>query len=332
MVTKLFITFAHRMRRLLHIYYEMRKICMSLTATIVVWLFGACANEVKDISLADAAYEAWVNDSSLIKMAVMPTLDCLPLYVAAEHGMFERHGASVSLYPYDAQMDCDTALKDGWVNAMATDLVRAERLKSQGMKLTYLTATDLHWQLVASKMARIKRLNQIEHKMVAMTRYSATAMLVDNLVDTVKVDNDHVFRVQVNDLGVRLSMLENQVMDLLLLPEPQATAARELDANVLYDTRQNDIAMGVVVLNDTTIADTTLCKRQVEAFLKAYDEACDSINNRGILFYRDVIMNRCKVKPAIVDSIPSDYQFSPSHLPLQKDVDRAEKWLKREKK
>ena len=200
------------------------------------------------------------------------------------------------------------------------------------MKLTYLTATDLHWQLVASKMARIKRLNQIEHKMVAMTRYSATAMLVDNLVDTVKVDNDHVFRVQVNDLGVRLSMLENQVMDLLLLPEPQATAARELDANVLYDTRQNDIAMGVVVLNDTTIADTTLCRRQVEAFLKAYDEACDSINNRGILFYRDVIMNRCKVKPAIVDSIPSDYQFSPSHLPLRKDVDRAEKWLKREKK
>ena len=310
----------------------MRKIYYILSITLLACLLNACGGDDDSAANNNDFYAQWSADTALVKMAVMPTLDCLPIYVAADHGMFERHGASVSLYTYDAQMDCDTAFKGGWVGAMATDLVRAERLKEQGMNLDYLTATDLNWQLLSSRSSRVKRLSQMEDKMVAMTRYSATAMLVDNLVDTVKVDNDHVFRVQVNDLGVRLSMLENQVMDLLLLPEPQATAARELDANVLYDTRQNDIAMGVVVLNDTTIADTTLCKRQVEAFLKAYDEACDSINNRGILFYRDVIMNRCKVKPAIVDSIPSDYQFSPSHLPLQKDVDRAEKWLKREKK
>ena len=330
MVTKLFITFARRMRLLLHIYYEMRKIFLSLVAAIALLLFNACTEEVKDVSLADKAYESWMNDSALIKIAVMPTLDCLPIYVAAERGMFEKNGASVSLYPYAAQMDCDTAFKRGWVDAMATDLVRAERLKQQGMPLFFLTATDLHWQLVASKMARVKRLNQIENKMLAMTRYSATAMLADNLIDTVQVENDHVFRVQVNDLFVRFSMLQNQVMDLLLLPEPFASASRELDANVLYDTRLNNISMGVVVMNDTIIADTTLRQGQVEAFLKSYDEACDSINKYGIKEYRSIIMNHCKVNSSVVDSISSDYQFSTSHQPLQKDVERANKWLKRE--
>ena len=318
------------MRLLLHIYFEMRTICLSLFAAISLLLFNACKEEVRDVSLADEAYEAWLNDSALIKIAVMPTLDCLPIYVAAERGMFEKNGANVSLYPFSAQMDCDTAFVSGWVDAMATDLVRAERLKTQGVPLFYLTATDLHWQLVASKMARVKRLDQIENKMVAMTRFSATAMLADNLVDTVNVQKDHVFRVQVNDLGVRFSMLQNQVMDLLLLPEPWASASLELKANILYDTRQNGISMGVIAMNDTAIADDTLRQSQVEAFLKAYDEACDSINEYGLVGYREMIKNRCGVKSSVVDSISADYKFTPSHQPLQKDVERATNWLKRQ--
>ena len=299
-----------------------------MLATILLF-FNACKKEdIKAVSFADEAYEAWVNDSAMIKIAVMPTLDCLPIYVASERGIFARNGASVSLYSYAAQMDCDTALTGGWVDAMATDLVRAERLKKQGMLLSYLTSTDLHWQLIASKMARVKRLDQMENKMVAMSRYSATDMLVDMLVDTALIrEKDHVFKIQVNDLGVRYSMLENQVMDLLLLPEPLASAASELDVNVLYDTRHNNINMGVVVMNDTAIADATLRKSQVEAFLKSYDEACDSINKYGFGGYRDLIRNRCRVKSSVVDSIPSDYKFSPSHLPMQNDVDRAVNWL-----
>ena len=163
--------------------------------------------------------------------------------------------------------------------------------------------------------------------MVAMTRYSATAMLADELVDTSGVINEHVFRIQVNSIFVRLSMLETQVMDLLLLPEPQATAARNMESPVLYDTRWNQVAMGVVLMNDTTIADATLRKSQREAFLEAYNEACDSLNELGLKRYRDIIMKHCQVAPAVVDSLPSDIQFSPAHQPLQQDVDHAVRWL-----
>ena len=105
--------------------------------------------------------------------------------------------------------------------------------------------------------------------MVAMTRYSATAMLADELVDTSGVVNEHVFRIQVNSIFVRLSMLETQVMDMLLLPEPQATVARGLESQVLYDTHWNNVSMGVVIMNDTTISDVTIRERQKEAFLSS---------------------------------------------------------------
>lgn len=305
----------------------MRKIHYILSTMLIACLLNACGGDADNGPKTDDFYAQWSADTALIKVAVMPTLDCLPLYVAADHGMFERHGASVSLYAYDAQMDCDTAFKGGWVGAMATDLVRAERLKEQGMSIDYLTATDLHWQLLSSRSSRVKRLSQMEDKMVAMTRYSATAMLADELVDTSGVINEHVFRIQVNSIFVRLSMLETQVMDLLLLPEPQATAARNMESPVLYDTRWNQVAMGVVVMNDTTIADATLRKSQREAFLEAYNEACDSLNELGLKRYRDIIMKHCQVAPAVVDSLPSDIQFSPAHQPLQQDVDHAVRWL-----
>ena len=305
----------------------MRKIYYILSITLLACLLNACGGDDDSAANNNDFYAQWSADTALVKMAVMPTLDCLPIYVAADHGMFERHGASVSLYTYDAQMDCDTAFKGGWVGAMATDLVRAERLKEQGMNLDYLTATDLNWQLLSSRSSRVKRLSQMEDKMVAMTRYSATAMLADELVDTSGVVNEHVFRIQVNSIFVRLSMLETQVMDLLLLPEPQATVARNMESPVLYDTRWNNVSMGVVVMNDTIIADATLRKSQREAFLNAYNEACDSLNELGLKRYRDIIMKRCRVTPAVVDSLPSDIQFTPAHQPFQQDVDRAVKWL-----
>ena len=305
----------------------MRKIYYILSITLLACLLNACGGDDDSAANNNDFYAQWSADTALVKMAVMPTLDCLPIYVAADHGMFERHGASVSLYTYDAQMDCDTAFKGGWVGAMATDLVRAERLKEQGMNLDYLTATDLNWQLLSSRSSRVKRLSQMEDKMVAMTRYSATAMLADELVDTSGVVNEHVFRIQVNSIFVRLSMLETQVMALLLLPEPQATVARNMESPVLYDTRWNNVSMGVVVMNDTTIADATLRKSQREAFLNAYNEACDSLNELGLKRYRDIITKHCRVAPAVVDSLPSDIQFTPAHQPFQQDVDRAVKWL-----
>ena len=73
-------------------------------------------------------------------MAVTPTLDCLPMYVARACNLFDTLGADVRLRPYTAQMDCDTAFERSRVEGMATDLVRGQRLIRRGFPLTYVTA------------------------------------------------------------------------------------------------------------------------------------------------------------------------------------------------
>ena len=83
-----------------------------LTIATGLVCFAACGGR-GDNTQTDNEKDAWEADSASLRIAVMPTIDCLPLYVAEEEGMFERQGVSVSLYPYQAQMDCDTEWMGG---------------------------------------------------------------------------------------------------------------------------------------------------------------------------------------------------------------------------
>ena len=267
-------------------------------------------------------------DSAALKIAVMPTLDCLPLYLAKDHQLFDTV-VDIRLKRYTAQMDIDTALTNRRVELGVTDLVRAERMKNEGVTLDYVTSTNAYWQLVSNRVARITDLKHLDDKMLAMTRYSVTDMLAELAVDSAKLKPERVFRIQVNDVHVRLKMLENNEMDALFLPEPQAAQARMLKHKVLLDSRKMDVRMGAIVVQGKGMDDKNR-RRQMEVFTKGYQAACDSINKFGIQNYRSIIMNHCKVKSSVVDSISSDYQFPSSHQPLQKDVERATNWLKRE--
>ena len=291
-------------------------------------LVTSCSDSNEQQQAVDDPFDSWKADSASLRVAVTPTIDCLPLFVAESEGMFDRQGVSISLYPFNAHMDCDTAFQSGWVDVMPSDLVRTEYLKSKGTSLRYLTATDLHWQLLADRNSKIKRLGQLEHKMVAMTRYSATAMLADQLVDTTKMVNEYVFRIQVNDINVRYMMMKTHVMDAMFLPEPYATAARDLKAELLYDSRWNDVCMGTLVVREAAMLDT-LRQRQVEGLMKAYDEACDTINSRGIAYYGEFMSRLSGVSFDAGDSLLSTTHFSVSHQPREVDIEKARTWLKR---
>ena len=152
--------------------------------------------------------------------------------------------------------------------------------------------------------------------MMAMTRYSATDMLSDLVVDTAKLKPERVFRIQVNDIGVRLGMLQADIMDAMFLPEPQATVGRNLKGKVLLDTRKLDLWLGTIAFQADSL----------KGFTKAYDRAVDSLNESGMKNYRQ-LMERClNVNSQTLDSLPADFRFRHAAKPRQKDVESARKW------
>ena len=293
-----------------------------------VAFMSACGNsyqETKRLSRLERQRLA-KEDSAALKIAVMPTLDCLPLYVAREYKWFCDGKTDIRLKYFTSQIDCDTAILNGRVEGAVSDLVRVARMNKSGAKVKPQIATAAYWQLFTNRNSRIRQLNQLDDMMVAMTRYSVTDMLADHVVDSAKLKSERVFKVQINDVNVRLQMMLNNEMDAMFVTEPQATLARLAKHKVLLDTRKMNWHMGVIAFREKPMKDVDR-KRQYDVFVKAYNQACDSINKNGIARYAHLMEKYCRTRSAVLDSIPKT-KFPHAVGPREKDVLRAEKYIK----
>ena len=306
---------------------NMKKLIPMIVALVLLAACGQSYEETKRIT-REQRREAWRKDSAALKIAVMPTLDCLPLFVAQQYELFDTVNGGVRLKVYQAQMDCDTAVQRGRVEGFVTDLVRAMRIDKQGVKMRYVAATNAYWQLVTNRNARIRQLKQLDDKMVAMTRFSATDLLTDCARDSVKLLPERVYKVQINDLNVRMQMLLNNEIDALWLPEPLATQARVIKHPVVLDSRDVKMQLGVMAFRDKEMQRKERAK-QLALFTQAYNQACDSINKYGVAHYRNILTSRIKMKSSVVDSIPQDIRYQHARAPRQQDMTLVEQWLEK---
>ncbi|MBO7045182.1 MAG: ABC transporter substrate-binding protein [Prevotella sp.] len=302
----------------------MRKLFWIISTICLLVGCGQSYEETKRIS-REQRLKMLKEDSAAMKVAVLPTLDCLPIYLAEDHQLFDTV-VDIRLKHFTAQMDVDTALMNNRVELGVTDLVRAERMIKKETPIEYLTATNAYWQLISNRMVRITDLKHLDDKMLAMTRYSVTDLLGDLAVDSAKLKPERVFRIQINDVNVRLKMLENNEMDALVMTEPQAAQARLLKHKVVLDTRKLDLQMGAIVMQSSVLNEKWR-KVQLKVFIKGYNAACDSINKYGVSHYKDLVMKYCKVKREAVDTIPQSLKFSHIAKPRVQDIERAQKWL-----
>lgn len=294
---------------------------------VVLVLLVSCGTSTEQKKKATKAEKAKQQKEyvAAFKVGVLPTIDGLPLFVAKEKHLFDAFHVDVRLVPFTAQMDCDTAIVGKSVEGIVSDLIRTERLKRKGVALFYPIATQLQWQLISNKTARIKELNQLGDKMVAMTRYSATDYLTDKSLKGVKT-TAKVFRVQINDVLVRLQMLLNNEMDAMWLAEPQATTARLHKHSVLAESSDMGCNLGVIAFR-MDIKKNANRKKQMDAFVLAYNRAVDSLNIHGIQHYAKIINKYCHTDDKTVEALPT-IKFEHAASPLQKDVAIAQRYVR----
>lgn len=261
-------------------------------------------------------------DTTVLRVAVMPTMSCLPVYYAKQSGLVDSLGLEMELMCYQAQMDIDTAILYGHVDIAFTDLIRVQRLSKQ-VSLTPIASCDEPLSLVSLKTKRVKQVNQMKEQMIAISRLSATDYWCDRLLDETRTSYDDIYRPQVNDVRLRAEMLRQGLIDAAIMGEPFATWMTMLGHKRLFQSKGKKPCLYAWA------ACQTATEQQQKAFRGLLNEATERLSEESEAhLLRDILIQEYQLPPALVDTLELPRPIPTSAI-RQSDIEEAKSWLKK---
>ena len=245
----------------------MRKLKYIFLFLLTMGLCGAC-NQTNNV--ADE------NDSTALKLGVLPTMECLPFYYADSLRLFDSLGFSVQLTTFAAAMDADTAFANGGMDGIVSDLVKAYVWNENGDSVHIAMCGDLRMWLITSQSARLARAESMKEKIIGITRHSALDFFTDKILESVKFNSIDINKPQINDIRLRTLMVDQNQYDGAILPEPYASEAVAHGARRLNSTEGMKLeGMMCVLFNDSVYKARKL---EIDKIAQVYDMAVEALN------------------------------------------------------
>lgn len=265
----------------------MKKTTIYTIAAMLLTILSCGRNSTPEAEVKKAA------DSADLRIAVMPSMDCMPFYVAQECGLFDKENMKVRLVAFTAHMDIDTALVGGSVDMGITDKYRMEKLNERGAAVAPWAPAQTELTLVANRKSRLTKTEQFEGKVVAMTRESATEHLSQEAFKS--LTGRQPYLVQINDVLIRKHMLLSNELDAAWMQEPQVSEALAHGHNIVNATVEKEPLGQFVYRKKGRYA-----QPDGDKLRRIYNEACDSINKNGIKKYATELRKYCQADTAAI--------------------------------
>lgn len=260
-------------------------------------------------------------DTTVLCVAVMPAMSCLPVYYAEKTGLADSLGLEMQLLRYQAQMDIDTAIINGYADIAFTDLIRCARLSKQ-VDLAPIASCDESLSLISLKTKRVKQVNQMKEQMIAVSRLSATDYWCDRVLDSTRTSYDDIYRPQINDVWLRAEMLRQGLIDAAIMGEPFATWMTMLGHKRLFESRGKQPQL-------YAWAASTATKQQQKAFLNVLKEATTRLSKPSeATLLRDILKQEYQLPPTLVDTLELQ-RVKQATTVRESDITAAQDWLKR---
>ena len=249
----------------------MRKLFYILSVLMVTALCGSC-NQTNE-AVGD-------DDSTALRLGVLPTMECLPFYYADSIGLFDSLGVQVKLVTFDAAMDADTAFVNGDIDGIVSDLVKACIWQGQGDTSYVAMVGELRLWLITSPKARLLKAESLKEKIIGITRHSAVDYFADKILESVKLQSIDLNKPQINNIKLRGMMVDQDQYDGAILPEPYASEAVARGAKRLNGMGDLGVESKVenlmcVLFNDSVYGVRT---KEIQKIRRVYDMAVGALN------------------------------------------------------
>lgn len=269
-------------------------------------------------------------DDGKLKLALIPVLDTLPIFIAEQNGYFAEQGIQVETVPVRSPQERDVFIQTGQVNGVLTDLQGVGLLNKDAVKVKAVYTARRPFpgaplfRVLASPASNIAGAADLKGVPIGISNNTIIEYLTDRILVAEGLRPEEIAKLEIGAITVRFEQLMSGNIQAAVLPDPLAQGAIAAGARlVVDDTNYATLSQSVLVFT----ADTLQAKPDtVRKFILAWEKAVNELNTNPEK-YRGVLIEQGRVPASIQDS----YQMPPfpgRGVPSEAEVADVAAWLK----
>ena len=267
-------------------------------------------------------------ESTPLKVAVLPVLDTLPLYVAEKEGYFADAGIQVELIPVGSAPERDQLMQSGQIDGMLNELVTTlyynrEDSKVKIVRFARIATSDYPvFRILAAKDSGIASVEDLKGVEIGISTGTIIEYMTDRVLAHAGLTPDEIKKIAVPKIADRTALLESGELKAAVMPDPLASLLMQKGAVlVIDDTTLPEVSNSVFTFSSITLNSRP---KDVKAFLDAVEKAVIAINADKTK-YKDLMVELKLIPPSVV----GDYQvptFPTASVPSQAQFEDALAW------
>jgi len=234
------------------------------------------------LSACGGAAAPTAKEDPTLKIAVLPILDALPMYVADAQGYFKDAGINVEFVPVASAAERDQLMQAGQADGMINDLISTVLYNKDTQKIAAVrfartaSADQPQYSIVASKDSGITSPDQLKGVEIGLSEGTVIAYTTDRLLQHAGLTKDDIKTTNVPKIPDRLQLISEGKLKAANMPEPFATLAEQSGAVRVVDDRSlPEVGTSEISFNVNTLQSKP---ETVKKFLAAIEKATADVN------------------------------------------------------
>jgi NitT/TauT family transport system substrate-binding protein len=288
------------------------------------------APEVQTEPPAVTGESAAVENAGTLKIAVLPIIDALPMYVAEAEGLFAKHVVAVEFIPVASAPERDQLLAagqaDGTINeTLSVMLFNKDSAQMQVVRYALRPGEGYpHFRILASGQSGITVSSELRNVEIGVSQGTIIEYVTERLLQTQGLSPDEIKTIAVPKIPDRMALLGSGELAAAVLPDPLASLAMSQGAvNVVDDSMNPEYGFSVYSFRRETIDANP---EAVKAFLAAIEEAADLINLDSAK-YTALLSDKGLVPPPLLETFAVP-PFPDQAVPTEAEWNDGLAWLK----
>ena len=262
----------------------MRKIfAMILTLST---LLAACAapQATEPVQSQPVKNPPAARELTTIRLAVIPVIDTLPMFVAEAEGLYEAYGLKVEFVPVASAPERDQILAagqaDGTLNeALSVMFFNKDQIQMQVVRYGHMAAPGAgHFFILASGQSGITDVAGLKDVEIGISQGTIIEYVTDRLLEKEGLSASQIKNISVPKIPDRMALLGSGELKAAVMPDPLAALAVQQGAVIVLDDTQYPLYGASTISFRKEFIDAN--PTAVRAFLVAIEDAVKLINSQ----------------------------------------------------